>query len=593
MKSVRMTFPDAFKARIDAGMAFYSEKRVVDRIWKKDHTVWKESPVEITNRLGWLDSPDWISGRLAEIGEFVRNVRNDGFDRTILLGMGGSSLAPEVFRKTLGLKKGYLNLEILDSTDPDAVAWVEKKMDPRRTLFLVSTKSGGTVETFSLFRYFYNRMLDNVGSAQIGRHFAAVTDPGSGLETAAKGLGFRKIFLNNPDIGGRFSALSFFGMVPAGLIGAELPDLIRTAKSMTASCHPDVPLSENPGARIGILIGELAKSNINKLTFLLPPALSAFGDWVEQLVAESTGKEGRGIVPIVHEIPLKPALYGDDRVFVHVDLESDSEHIPLSLPRGLPRALTRGKRANLNVIFPTDRRFPAACGGELQSHPLSHGEIESLKNRHAVIQIPLEGLMDLGGLYFLWEMAVAAACERLKINPFDQPDVKSAKKQAREAVDRYRASGILPEIASSPATVRSILDSLESPAKGAYIGLQAFFASTEERGKALHRLAATLRDSTGLVVTTGFGPRFLHSTGQLHKGDGGGGIFIQFTSDPQNTLAIPDEAGKPDSSVSFNVLLKAQAAGDYLALKQAGRRVIRIHLEGDPVQALNRIQEQC
>jgi glucose-6-phosphate isomerase len=548
MKAVQLSFPDSLQARMDACLSYYSENRVVDRIWKKDYTVWKESPVEITNRLGWLHSPDWISDRLDEISEFVRNVRNDGFNRTVLLGMGGSSLAPEVFRKTLGLKKGFLDLEILDSTDPDAIDRVEKGTDPRRTLFLISTKSGGTVETFSLFRYFYNRMLESVGGAQIGRHFVAITDPGSGLEKLAKSLGFRKTFLNDPDIGGRFSALSFFGMVPAGLIGADLSDLIRTARSMAASCHPKTPVHDNPAVRTGILIGELARSDINKLTFLLPPSLSSFGDWVEQLVAESTGKEGRGVVPVVHEIQPESGSYPEDRIFVHIHLEPEIE---------------------------------------------KHGEINRLKKKHPVVQIPLDGMTDLGGLFFLWEMAVALACERMKINPFNQPDVESAKKQARQAVDQYKASGFLPEIASSPATGKSILDSLESPAKGSYIGLQAFFAWTHERGKTLQRLAARLRDRTGMAVTAGFGPRFLHSTGQLHKGDGGCGIFIQFTSDPEKDLAIPDEAGKPGSSVSFNVLLKAQAAGDYLALKQAGRKVIRIHLKGDPVQALNRINAEC
>ncbi|MBN1894514.1 glucose-6-phosphate isomerase [bacterium] len=548
MKPIDLTIPDEFRSRIEAGTAFYLKNRIVDRIWKKDHTVWKDSPVEIANRLGWLNSPDWISGRLGEIGEFVRNVRNEGFEKTILLGMGGSSLAPEVFRKTLGLKKGYPDLEILDSTDPDAVRRAEKKMDLRRTLFLVSTKSGGTVETFSLFRYFYNRMLDSVGKAQTGRHFAAVTDPGSGLERLAEGLDFRKIFLNDPDIGGRFSALSFFGMVSAGLIGADLQDLIRTAGSMAESCGPGTPADRNPGVRIGILLGELAKSKRNKLTFLLPPSLSAFGDWVEQLVAESTGKEGRGIVPVVHEIPPKSGLYGEDRVFVHMDFNS--------------------KRDVQERIY-------------------------GLKSMHPVIEIHLDEPADLGGLYFIWEMAVAVAGERMKINPFDQPDVESAKQQARQAVDQYRASGFLPEITASPAAGKSILDFLRNPAKGAYIGLQAFFEATEERKESLGLLATRLRDRTGLAVTTGFGPRFLHSTGQLHKGDSGCGLFIQFTSDPENDLPIPDEVGRPDSSISFQVLLKAQAAGDYLALKQAGRNIVRIHLEGDPAAVLNRIRAEC
>lgn len=538
---------------VDAACARLMRDRVPDRIRRKDFSLWKPVPDEIVNRLGWLQSPHAMPGCLAKIRGLADAVRRDGYTRVLLLGMGGSSLAPEMFRNTFGVSEGYPDLAVLDSTDPGRVLALSGRPDLERTLFIVSTKSGGTVETFSLMKYFFNLLSEKIGTREAGRNFVAVTDPGSALEEIAAVFRFREVFLNDPDIGGRFSALSFFGLVPAALVGVDVQRLLdraAQAAEMEQSAHDSVP-GMLTGFCLGAALGELARAGRDKLTFFISPRIASFGDWLEQLIAESTGKEGMGILPVVGEPAGPPAVYGDDRFFVHVRLEGDES----------------GNEA-------ADRLG-------VSGHPL--------------MRITLQDAYDLGGHIFLWEMATAVAGHVLGVNPFDQPDVEAAKVLARRMTDRYRETGSLPQEApvlysggiavfgESPA--RTPGDALKiflgSALPGGYVALQAYLPPAAETDAALLRLRSALRDRCRLATTVGYGPRFLHSTGQLHKGDGGRGMFIQFTADDARDVSIPDAMGRPGSFLSFGVLKAAQALGDAEALREAGRPVIRFHLGGD------------
>jgi len=479
---------------------------------------------------------------ISEIEALVDSVLADGYTRALLLGMGGSSLAPEVFSKTFDRPgSGRLQLSVLDSTDPAAVLAQAARHDPARTLFIVATKSGGTVETLSFFKYFYNRTLEAVGADEVGQHFVAITDPGSRLETLAAGYHFRKTFLNDPEIGGRYSALSLFGLVPAALVGIDLTRLLDRGAMMAEACQQSAAAA-NPGAWLGAIMGALANAGRDKLTLFTSPEIAAFGDWVEQLIAESTGKEGKGILPVVGELPGSPEVYSADRVFVALWLGDDT----------------------------TQGDLLAAL--EAEGHP--------------VVRLRMADRYDLGRQYMLWEMATAVAGHLLGINPFDQPNVEAAKIRAREAVEAYRETGTLPAVEAVTPSAKALRDFLDSAQPGGYIALQAYVQPTEATTAALQALRRRLRDTYRLATTVGYGPRFLHSTGQLHKGDRGNGLFIQFTADNLQDVPIPDEAGKPESALTFGVLKEAQAAGDRQALLDAGRRVIRFHLGTDVVGGL-------
>jgi len=553
-----MTFrPESFRAAEDVARKALAAGRVVERIRRKDHTVWKPQPVEIANRLGWLDSPQAMQKRLSEIAAVVDGVRADGFNFALLLGMGGSSLAPEVFRKVFGAADGFLDLAVLDSTDPGAVLAFAERLDLGRTLFIVSTKSGGTVETFSFMKYFYNLVAENLRE-EAGKHFLAITDPGSALSDLARKHHFRHTFLNDPEIGGRYSALSCFGLVPAALIGMDVGLLLERAAAVAdfefANKHEDMS-----GSALGALLGEFAAQGRDKLTFVFSPQLAAFGDWVEQLLAESTGKEREGILPVVGEEIGPPAVYGGDRLFCSIRLAGDA-------------------------------------AGEEQLNALAGAG-------HPVVGIELADPFDLGGQCFFWEMATAVAGWRLAINPFDQPDVEAAKILARKMIAEYREKGEMPaEKPSLKGAGLSIygnvpagkpeeaLTAFLAQAKpGAYAALQAYLTPSPGMDEALQRLRMRIRDRFHLVTTVGYGPRFLHSTGQLHKGDAGRGLFIQLTADDPRDAPIPDELGRPESALTFGVLKQAQVFGDRQALLNAGRRAIRIHLHGDAAGGIARL----
>jgi len=459
-------------------------------------------------------------------------------------------------------------LAVLDSTDPGAISAQTEKLDLAKTLFIVSTKSGGTVETLSFFKYFYNQVAATVGAEQAGSHFIAITDAGSQLDQLASRYNFRATFRNDTNIGGRYSALSYFGMVPAALVGVDLDSLLERALSMACNNEGcNTPLAgDNNGARLGAILGELAKAGKDKMTLISSPDIASFGDWIEQLIAESTGKEGSGILPVVGEPVADPEFYGRDRLFVYLHLSDD----------------------------PTYDQQVAALE----------------KSGHPVIRMHLTDLYELGGQFFLWEMATAVAGHRLGINPFDQPNVEAAKVLARKMVNTYQQSGQLPLLeptlqtegiavytdaksdATNPESPRDALDMIITEAQpGAYIALQAYIQPTPETDQALLALRTQIRNQTRLATTLGYGPKFLHSTGQLHKGDGGQGVFIQLTSDSSQDIPIPDEAGSDISSISFGVLKQAQALGDRQALLDGGRRVLRFHLGSDRIRGIEQLTQ--
>ncbi len=550
-----------YQRKVEKALEELEDNRIISRIWAHDHTVWKPEPMEITNRLGWLHSPEVMGESVERITAFVQGVREEGYTEALLLGMGGSSLASEVLRKTFGVKEGYLDLAVLDSTDPGTILAYAESLTPSRTLFIVSTKSGTTVETLSFFKFFYNWVRESVGEQRAGEHFIAITDPGTPLVDLARSCRFRDCFLNDPHIGGRYSALSYFGLVPAALIGMDIGALLDRAMTMAGKCEAcDCQAEgENPGGRLGVVLGDLAKSGRDKVTLISSPQIEDFGDWVEQLIAESTGKEDKGILPVVGEGVGSLASYGEDRLFVYMHLEGDEVY--------------------------------------------ESAVAELIGAGHPVVRLSLKDPYDLGGQFFLWEMAVAIAGYRLGINPFDQPDVESAKALAREAAAEYKEKGSLPletpalsdgDIAvygdiTAGTPAEALTRFLDNAQSGAYIALQAYLQPTPEVTDALQAMRTSLRDRFLLATTLGFGPRFLHSTGQLHKGDEGKGLFLQFTADPPRDADIPDEACFPGSSMSFGVLKAAQAIGDRHALIRRGRKVIRFHFQGDPVRGIKEL----
>lgn len=533
-----------FQGKVDQTLRNLKEQKIIERIWKHDHTVWRPDKTEISNRLGWLDIAERMMAEVGKIQQFVSEVQKDGFSNALLLGMGGSSLAPEVFRKTFGVKVGFLDLAVLDSTDPGAVLHFERKLDAQKTLYIVSTKSGGTVETFSFMRYFFNQLADKVGIEDAGANFIAITDPGSKLAEIADQFHFRQVFLNDANIGGRYSALSHFGMVPAALLGIDIEKLLKKAVDAMLACGAEVPIEKNPAARLGATMGELAKQGRDKLTFVLSPSITSFADWVEQLIAESTGKNGCGILPVVNEELLDAGSYGNDRVFVHLELEPE--------------------------IFQSKKM----------------GELEAAG--FPVIKVKINDAYDLGGQFFTWELATAVAGHVLGIQPFDQPNVEAAKILAREMVAAYKRDGSLPDSGLQRAGSGVLKEFLDGVVSGNnYVALQAYLLPSGEMSSALQGLRTHIQTNYKVATTAGYGPRFLHSTGQLHKGDAGNGFFVQLCATPAEDTLIPDEMGSAESSLSFGVLEAAQASGDAQALANNGRKVLRLRLGKDPAREIS------
>jgi transaldolase/glucose-6-phosphate isomerase len=544
------------QAPVDGRLRDWQQSGFARRLWNRDHTLWSPVPTpELTDRLGWLDLPETMAVELHGLSAFAAEIRATGMRNVVLLGMGGSSLAPEVFQHTFGNAPGSPELIVLDSTHPGAVAAVDARIDPRHTLFLVSSKSGTTIETLSLFRYFWQRT--RARSARPGEHFVAITDPGTPLVRLAGERAFRRVFLAPADVGGRYSALTVFGLVPAALIGVDVRGVLERARRMSVACGPAVPSHENPGLTLGAILGEMAVAGRDKLTLLASPSLASLPSWIEQLVAESTGKDGTGIVPVVEEPPDPPGAYGADRVFVHLRLEG-----------GGGDALD-------------------GAGGALDAQI---GALESAG--HPVVRITLRDAADLGAEFFRWEVATAAAGTVLGIHPFNQPDVQLAKDLAQQAMAKASAAVARPadtpaagEVSvTDPAALAGALAAwLAQVRPGDYVGLQAFLAPSEQIHRALQRIRMILRDRLRVATTAGYGPRFLHSTGQLHKGGPETGVFLQIVDESVDDLAVPE------TDYTFGALIRAQGLGDLQALRQRGRRVLRITLGRDVGSGLARM----
>lgn len=549
---------------VSAAIKEADKGEVMRRIWRKDAALWKDDRAHqkiIKNALGWLTVPDTMIGVEEDLVAFSDRTRGLlQFKHVMLCGMGGSSLCPEVFRQTFGHQEGYPELLVLDSTDPDAFCDIADQIDITHCLFVISSKSGTTTEPLVFYKYWYDQVgkrKDNPGEC-----FVAVTDPGTLMEQMAKEDEFRRIFLNPPDIGGRYSALSYFGMVPAVLMGLDIRKLLDRAERIVHSCASVVPAADNPGARLGAILGECAKAGRDKLTIVADPKLSSLGLWIEQLIAESTGKEGKGIIPIAGEPLASPSVYGDDRLFVSISVgKLDGE---------------------------TEVKLKAL---EAAGHP--------------VVYRTLTDLYDLGEEFFLWEIATAFAGWRLGINPFDQPNVQESKDATKELLEKFAAEGKLNEqpvlVTDGTLTVRadektvaalassSVLDAIRShlarAGAGDYIALLDYIEETPENEAIIQATRTHLRDATRCATTTGYGPRFLHSTGQLHKGGPGTGVFIQVTAPDRTDLPIP---GQP---YTFSILKQAQALGDFRSLSSRGWRAIRVDLGADTTAGLQRLHD--
>lgn len=477
-----------------------STQNLVDRLWRRDHTLWNPSPDEISNRLGWLTLPGEMVARVSDLQAFASKAVDDGFKQAVLCGMGGSSLAAEVLQATLA-GRGRLDLKICDSTHPRAIASLEESIDLDSALFIIASKSGETIETLSHFRYFHSRS---------GRsdQFVAITDEGSMLERLAQVERFREVFLNPSDVGGRYSALSMFGLVPFALMGGDIEALLAGGRQMADKCRVESAL-DNPGASLGQILANAALSGRDKVTLVLPDEVVGFGNWVEQLLAESTGKLGKGIVPVVGEDIGPPSVYGNDRLFVAYD-ESEA--------------------------------------------------LDAL--REAGHEVVILDYAQLGGEFFRWEFAVAVAGHLMAINPFDQPDVASAKEATKAVLEKGDLEKpSIDDLDSVLATIRL----------GDYVAVQAFLPATPEQTATLQRARMHIRDKQCVATTVGFGPRFLHSTGQLHKGGPNTGVMIQ-VDEPDRDFDIQI----PGAQYTFGTLLDAQALGDLQALRAKGRRAARV-----------------
>jgi transaldolase / glucose-6-phosphate isomerase len=533
--------PDQLEPVIAQRVRKASDEDVARRVWRKDETLWGGPGPEIGNRLGWLTISDQMLERADELKAFADACKGDGLTDAVLLGMGGSSLAPEVIRQSFGESGGGLRLHVLDSTDPGAILAVERAIDLSKALFIVSSKSGGTIETLSQFRYFHSRVSSEVG-AGAGKHFVAITDPGTSLVDLAAEHEFLHAFLNDPEIGGRYSALSYFGMVPAALMGLDIAAILERAQVAEQACQHYDNTANNSGLWLGLAMGELAEHRRDKLTFAVDEPLGSFGLWVEQLIAESTGKQGRGILPVAGEPLGPPDVYGDDRVFVHIQQKDAPD---------------------------------AGFAGEMA---------ELAKAGHPTFTLTAEGPEDLGRIFFFAEFGTAVSGWVLGINPFDQPNVQEAKDNTAKVLDQFAAEGRLPEEPNAADEgLRQLLLSAQPPK---YVAIAGYVRPSEAFDRAIDGLRVAIRDATKATTTFGYGPRYLHSTGQFHKGGPKTGLFLQLIHDG------PDDIEIPEAGYTFGTLKNAQATGDLQTLRAHGLTAERIRLEGDPAEAVVALTEK-
>jgi glucose-6-phosphate isomerase len=520
------SLPASLSDKVHARLARFRETEIVRRVWDRDPSVWSKTDED--RWLGWLTLPMQDRSSVAPALQLASEITSEGMTDVVLLGMGGSSLAPEVMRSIIGRAQGYPSLHVVDSTDPAQILAVEEAIDIQRTLFVVASKSGTTLEVNILKQHFFARAISAMGEQEAGRHFVLTTDPGSKLEQSARHEGFRAIFSGVPSVGGRYSALSNFGLVPAALLGADPVLLLDRARTMAELCASTG--ADNPGLELGVVLGELALAGRDKPTLIAPPNVASFGAWLEQLVAESLGKHGKGIIPIEGEVPGAPEVYGNDRVFIHVRSAGAPDAASDALVDRIQRA------------------------------------------GHPIVRIEWPDRYALGAEFFRWEFATAIAGAVLGVNPFDQPDVEAAKMVTRRLAAEYEKTGTLP--ADDPpleeSGVNALIDQLR---EGDYFALLAFIDMNEGHRNALQAIRGLMRDHRKVATTVGFGPRYLHSTGQAHKGGPNSGVFLMITADDPADLPVPGQR------YSFGTIKRLQARGDFEVLQSRGRRALRVHLK--------------
>ena len=561
---MKFSLPPDFSKAVEAALDDWQANRKIERLWARDASLWTGTGEE--KWLGWLNIVDEQQKTNRRFANFAAEVKDAVFAHILLLGMGGSSLCPEVLAKSFGRIDGSPQLHVLDSTDPAQVKAAENKIDITRTLFFVSSKSGTTLEPNIFKQYFFSRAQEVVGEENAGKHFVAITDPGSKLRQEAERDRFRKIFLGNPSIGGRYSALSDFGLAPAAAMGIDVPAFLDRTSEMVKACSAHVVVKNNPGAILGAVLGTAHNHGHNKLTIVSSPGIQDLGAWLEQLVAESTGKNGNGLIPVDREALAPANLYGDDSVFVYLRLESkpDSQQ--------------------------------------------DAGVAELEKAGHPVIVISVTDVYDLGREFFLWEFATAVAGSIIGINPFDQPDVEASKIETRKLTDQYERTGSLPpesplfegdgiklfadernaselKSAAAEASLRGYLKAhLDRLKTNDYFAMLAYLEMNEEHEQLLQTPRHAIREAKRVATCLGFGPRFLHSTGQAYKGGPNTGVFLQITCDDAHDLPVPNQ------KYTFGVVKAAQARGDFEVLAERGRRALRVHVGEDVEAGLRKLE---
>jgi transaldolase/glucose-6-phosphate isomerase len=557
INSISYKLPPKLSAAVEGTLTDWAKNDKVRRLWRADASLW--SGTDENHWLGWLGITDDQIAHSAHLTSLAAEVKQAGFKHALLLGMGGSSLCPEVLRLTFGKVGGFPELHVLDSTDPAQIKAIEAKIDVKNTLFIVSSKSGGTLEPNIYKQYFFERVKEAVGEKEAGNRFIAVTDPGSKMQHVAENDRFRHIFSGVPSIGGRYSALSNFGMVPAAVMGIDILKFLNRTEEMVHACGSTVPARENPGVVLGAILGTLAVNGHDKVTIITSPGISDLGAWLEQLLAESTGKIGKGIIPVDRESVAKPDRYGSDRLFAYLRLESAPDRAQDEAVEALEKA----------------------------------GE--------PVVRIAVQEPYAIGEEFFRWEIATAVAGSIIGINAFNQPDVEASKVATRKLTSEYETTGKLPDEApffqgdgvklyadarnagelKGGKTLAQILKThLQRMGDGDYFALLGYITMNAGNEAALQAIRHLLRDTKKVATVLGFGPRFLHSTGQAYKGGPNSGVFLQITCDDADDLAVPQQ------KYTFGVVKAAQARGDFAVLAERGRRALRVHLGKDVTAGL-------
>jgi transaldolase/glucose-6-phosphate isomerase len=561
-----LSLPEDLAASVEATLARWTEDGSVRRLWARDASLWTGSGEG--DWLGWLGATADHASHGERLARFAAKVEKAGYSHILLLGMGGSSLCPDVLRSTFGKLDGFPELHVVDSTDPAQVAAKAARVDLANTLFIVSSKSGSTLEPNIFKQYFFHLVRNLLGEDEAGSRFVAITDPGSKLHEVARKDGFHQIFFGLPSIGGRYSALSDFGMVPAAAMGIDAAKFLDRADEMAVACSACVPAEENPGAVLGVVLGEAGLAGRDKVTLITSPEIATLGAWLEQLLAESTGKSGRGLIPVDGEQPGKPEVYGEDRLFVYLRLDT----------------------------APDAQQDDAVAALEEAGHP--------------VVRIPIADIYDLGREFFRWEIATAVAGSVLGLNPFDQPDVEASKLATKALTTQYEDDGSLPadepflvgdeiELFADPENVEELHSSVRRNPSGEdllgahlgrlgagdYFGVLAYVEMSRENESVLQALRDSVRNKLGVATVLGFGPRFLHSTGQAYKGGPNTGVFLQVTCDDTEDIPVPGQ------EYTFGLVKTAQARGDFEVLAERGRRALRVHVNGDVTEGLKKLEE--